>query len=174
MTGVARPNIFDAQFEYDDTDPAGFRAAVAEVGRTAGGRALSVRLFELPAGQALCPYHYEYTEEWLLVLDGDAVAMRVPDGEEPLARGDVVCFPPGPDGAHQVINRGAETAHVVMFSSGREPAVAVYPDSDKIGVWTPGREDSVMLRREDGRRDYWDRQPPRAEEESPRAEPAPG
>jgi hypothetical protein len=43
-----------------------------------------------------------------------------------------------------------------MFSSAREPAVAVYPDSDKIGVWPGRREDSVMLRRADGNVDYWE------------------
>jgi hypothetical protein len=48
---------------------------------------------------------------------------------------------------------------VVLFSSSRRPAVAVYPDSDKIGVF-PGRdEDRLMVRREDGRRDYYDREP---------------
>jgi hypothetical protein len=45
-----------------------------------------------------------------------------------------------------------------MFSSSRRPAVAVYPDSDKIGVVPPKRDDRAMLRREDGRRDYWDRE----------------
>jgi hypothetical protein len=43
-----------------------------------------------------------------------------------------------------------------MFSSSREPAVAVYPDSDKIGVWPGTAEDKVMLRRRDGQVDYWD------------------
>jgi hypothetical protein len=43
----------------------------------------------------------------------------------------------------------------MMWSSSREPAVAVYPDSDKIGVW-PGHEgDELMLRRADGAVDYW-------------------
>jgi uncharacterized cupin superfamily protein len=28
------------------------------------------------------PYHYEYVEEWLLVVDGEVV-VRVPDGERP-------------------------------------------------------------------------------------------
>jgi hypothetical protein len=43
-----------------------------------------------------------------------------------------------------------------MFSSAHEPAVAVYPDSDKIGVW-PGRDqDVVMLRRAGGHVDYYD------------------
>ncbi len=51
---------------------------------------------------------------------------------------------------------GDDQARVLMLSSAREPAVAVYPDSDKIGVW-PGHEaDNVLLRRSDGQRDYWD------------------
>jgi hypothetical protein len=45
-----------------------------------------------------------------------------------------------------------------MFSSSRRPAVAVYPDSDKIGVFPPNPDDRAMLRREDGKRDYWDRE----------------
>ena len=44
----------------------------------------------------------------------------------------------------------------MMFSSAREPAVAVYPDSDKIGVWPGEEHDVVMLRRSDGHVGYWD------------------
>jgi hypothetical protein len=43
-----------------------------------------------------------------------------------------------------------------MFSSAREPAVAVYPDSDKIGVWPPNPEDAIMVNRADGKVDYWE------------------
>jgi hypothetical protein len=42
-------------------------------------------------------------------------------------------------------------------STMRLPAVAVYPDSDKIGVFTAGKVDNVMVRRESGV-DYWDRE----------------
>jgi uncharacterized cupin superfamily protein len=147
-------NLFGAEFEYDQADPAGFRSGVAKVGAIAGGRAQTVKLYEMPPGQSTCPYHYEYEEEWLAVLDG-SVALRSPDGESTLERGALVCFPPGPAGAHQVTNRGEQTAIVMMWSSSREPAVAVYPDSDKIGVW-PGHEgDELMLRRADGAVDYW-------------------
>jgi uncharacterized cupin superfamily protein len=84
------------------------------------------------------------------------VIVRGPAGEQPAGRGDLVCFPPGPDGAHKITNRGEQTARMIMFSSSREPAVAVYPDSDKIGVW-PGRDaDPVMLRRADGHVEYYD------------------
>jgi len=43
-----------------------------------------------------------------------------------------------------------------MFSSAREPAVAIYPDSDKIGIWPGNEADNVILRRADGHVDYWD------------------
>jgi uncharacterized cupin superfamily protein len=152
---VRRANLFDADFHYEDGDPAGYRSGVARVGQAAGGKALAVKLYELPPGESLCPYHYEYEEEWLLVLQG-APTLRDPDGKHDLREGDLVSFPAGPDGAHKVINDGARTARVLMFSSAREPAVAVYPDSDKMGVWPGNRDDQVMLRRADGGRDYWD------------------
>lgn len=152
---MRRANVFDDEYEYDESDPPGYRAAMARVGQSAGGAEIAVKAFELPPGESLCPYHYEYVEEWLLVLDG-AVVVRAPDGEHELARGDLVCFAPGADGAHKVSSGGEATARIVMFSSSREPAVAVYPDSDKIGVWPGDAADHVMLRRADGHVDYYD------------------
>jgi uncharacterized cupin superfamily protein len=152
---VRRANALSDTCEYDASDPEGFRSGVARVGAAAGGEAIAVKVYELPPGQALCPYHYEYEEEWLLVLEG-SVVVRAPDGEHELGRGEIVCFAPGPGGAHSASNRADATARVMMFSSAREPAVAVYPDSDKIGVWPGNAEDNVMLRRADGSVDYWD------------------
>jgi uncharacterized cupin superfamily protein len=150
---MSRPNVFEAEFEYDERDPAGYRAGMVHVGRQAGGEALAVKLFELPGGESICPYHYEYEEEWLLVLEGTAT-VRTPDGERPAPRGALMCFPAGPAGAHKVANAGTETVLALMWSSAREPAVAVYPDSDKMGVWAG--EDHVLLRRSDGHVDYYD------------------
>jgi uncharacterized cupin superfamily protein len=152
---MRRANVFSDECEYDSGDPAGYRAAAKHITKAIGGQALAVKVFELPAGQALCPYHYEYEEEWLVVLDG-SVLVRTPDGEETLARGEIVCFAPGPSGAHKVSNPGAASARVMMFSSAREPAVAVYPDSDKIGVWPGNPDDTVMLRRAHGGVGYYD------------------
>ena len=152
---MRRANVFSDEGEYDESDPPGFRAAMARVGKEVGGKELAVKVFELPPGEALCPYHYEYEEEWLVVLDG-SVVVRIPSGEETLERGEIVCFPPGPDGAHKVGNQSGASARIMMFSSAREPSVAVYPDSDKIGVWPGNPDDTVMLRRADGAVDYWD------------------
>jgi hypothetical protein len=46
-----------------------------------------------------------------------------------------------------------------MFSSAREPAVAVYPDSDKVGVWPGNSDDELMVRRSDGDVPYFDGEP---------------
>jgi uncharacterized cupin superfamily protein len=152
---VSRANVFDAEFEYDDSDPPGYQSGVARVGELAGGDALTVKLYEVPPGESLCPYHYEYEEEWLLMLGGE-LELRVPSREQTLNPGDLVRFAPGPDGAHKVTNRGETTARLLMFSTAREPAVAVYPDSDKIGVWPGNDRDNAMLRRADGHADYYD------------------
>jgi uncharacterized cupin superfamily protein len=148
-------DVFNGACQYDAEDPAGFRAGAINLAKALGAAAIAVKVIELPPGESVCPYHYEYEEEWLVVLEGD-VRLRTPAGEEMLGRGGAACFPAGPAGAHQVGNAGADTARVLMFSSAREPAVAVYPDSDKIGVWPGEAGDELMVRRADGHVDYWD------------------
>jgi len=153
---MVRENIFQAAVTYDPDDPDGYRAGMRRFGPDIGASMLGGSVYELPPGQSICPYHYEHgNEEWLLVLDG-APVLRTPAGEEALAPGEVVCFKPGPDGAHKVTNRGGETLHVLMLSTTIDPAVTVYPDSDKIGVWPGDRRDNLMVRRRDGAVEYYD------------------
>jgi uncharacterized cupin superfamily protein len=156
---VRRANVLSVECDYDQTDPDGFRSAVADVGRAVGAEAMVVKVYELPVGESVCPYHYEYEEEWLLVLAGPVV-VRTPEGEQEVQSGEVVCFPKGPDGAHRATNRAEAPARILMFSSVRTPGVAVYPDSDKIGVWPGNPDDEVMLRRADGQVGYWDGERP--------------
>jgi len=117
-----------------------------DVSQAVGSQALAMYVYDLQPGRSSSPYHYEYEEEWLLVLDG-TIVVRVPEGEETLDRGDLVCFPAGPAGAHKIMNRGESTARVMMFSSARVPAVSVYPDSDKIGVF-PSEGDDFFFKRD--------------------------
>ena len=69
-------------------------------------------------------------------------------GERTLERGDLVCFPPGPSGAHRIMNRSDSPARTLLFSSARVPAVSVYPDSDKIGIWAGNEADDLIFRRD--------------------------
>ena len=101
-------------------------------------------LYDIDPTESL-PYHYEYVDEWLLVVDG-TVVVRTPAGSQDLRRGDVVRFPAGPEGAHQVANRSDTTARVMLFSKVAVPAISVYPDADTIGVW-PDTETEYYFRR---------------------------
>ena len=145
----------DAAFEYDPEDPAGFRSGMARFGHDFGAKDSGATLYELKPGEAVCPYHYEYgEEEWALVVEGKP-SVRTPDGTEELEPLDLVFFPKGPEGAHQIRNDGDTTVRVLMWSTVVLPTASVYPDSDKVGVWTGNKDDNVRVRR-DSAVDYFD------------------
>lgn len=153
---MRRINIETPSFEYDAEDPEGFRSGLAKLGKLLGGAEESgISIYELPPGQAVCPYHYEAgEEEWLLVLEGEPT-LRHPDGSERLAPWDVVFFEKGPAGAHGIRNETEATVRVLMFSTVVVPTATVYPDSDKVGIWTGDPEADLIVRRE-SKVDYFD------------------
>ncbi|HWH20337.1 MAG TPA: cupin domain-containing protein, partial [Solirubrobacterales bacterium] len=133
----------------------GFRAGMARLGAALGAKETGISVYELPPGQAICPYHYECgEEEWLLVLSGNPT-LRTPDGEQRLSPWDLTCFPRGPEGAHAVRNQTEEPARVLMFSTVVVPTATVYPDSDKVGIWTGDEATDVLVRRS-SRVEYYD------------------
>ena len=138
-------NIAAPEFTYDADDPEGFRSGMHRLGPMVGGAMVGASLYELPPGQAVCPYHYEYgEEEWLIVLEG-APLLRAADGERRLQPWDVVCFPSGPDGAHLIRNDADDGAvRILMFSNHTVPAISVYPDSGKVGAWTGNKADDLL------------------------------
>jgi uncharacterized cupin superfamily protein len=117
-----------------------------DVAQSVGSTATAMFIYDLEPGQRQSPYHYEFEEEWLLVVDG-SVVLRASDGEHSLERGDLVCFPAGPAGSHQLVNRSDLPARTLMFSNSRAPAVSVYPESDTIGVWPGDEENDLVFRR---------------------------
>ncbi|WP_053227525.1 cupin domain-containing protein [Solirubrobacter soli] len=135
-------NIFKPTFEYDDADPEGFRAGMDRFGPRIGASRIGASIYELPPGQALCPYHYESDEEWIVVLEG-SVSVRHPEGTDVLGPGDTAAFAVGPDGAHQVFNASEDTVRLMMLSTKDEVWYSVYPDSNKI-QWGNGRERSLV------------------------------
>jgi uncharacterized cupin superfamily protein len=145
---VRKVNIAAPEFTQDERDPEGFRAGMFRFGKQLGAEETGTSVYELPPGQAICPYHYEHgEEEWLIVLEGRP-SVRHPEGTDELEPWDVVFFPSGPDGAHAVRNETDETVRVLMYSTVRYPAATVYPDSDKIGIWTGGdRSDDLITTR---------------------------
>jgi uncharacterized cupin superfamily protein len=152
---VRRVNALAADVEYAGDRPPGYGAGFVELGPGLGAAKVGVSVCELPPGESSYPYHYEYgNEEWLIVLTGHPT-LRHPAGEDELEPGDVVLFPIGPEGSHKLTNLGDAPARVLFLSTKRRPGVAVYPDSDKIGLWPGDDRDQIMVRRSSGV-GYWD------------------
>jgi uncharacterized cupin superfamily protein len=159
---MATPNVFRDYEEEGYRD--GFRWRGTSVGLAAGGERLGATVYELPPGEAVCPYHYHLANEELLIVLRGRPHLRTPTGWRELEEGEVVAFPVGEHGAHQVVNRASEPAVVVIASEMRDPEVAVYPDSDKVGVREhapgSGREGMRLNFRMDEGLDYWQGEEP--------------
>jgi len=114
-------NVLNAELTYDPDDPPQYAAGAHRFGPQVGGARLGATVYELPPGTALCPYHYESEEEWLLVLAG----------------------------AHKTTNNGTESVRMVMWANSDPIGYAAYPDSDKIAYWSDSSDerDGVRVRR---------------------------
>jgi uncharacterized cupin superfamily protein len=148
---MSEVNLFDVEVADDDDDPEGYRTSYARVGPLVGGVKLGLSVYRIRPGQSICPYHYEIgAEEWLVVLTGRPT-LRTPDGEQVLREWDAVFFAEGEAGAHKVTNNTDEDLRVAILSNKDDPGAAVYPDSDKVGIFPPDKlfklGDAV---------DYWD------------------
>ncbi len=146
MVNIERPD-FDEPRKQE-----GFRAQRARISRQAGAERLGVSLWEVPPGQAAYPYHAHLTEEELVIVLSGAPSLRTPDGWRELEQGEVLSFPRGEHGAHQIVNRTEHTVRFLAFSPSGEPDVVLQPDSGKIGAFErrpDGGGLRVWFRRED-------------------------
>lgn len=127
------PNIHRPTFEEGER-PKGFRSRRARLGYELGTELIGASLWELPAGEAAYPYHFHYSDEEMVIVLSGRPSLRTPEGIRELDEGEVLSFPVGEDGAHQILNRGEEPASFLAISSSGRPDVVVYPDSGKVGV----------------------------------------
>jgi uncharacterized cupin superfamily protein len=156
------PNIYDPHFEEGER-PAGFGARRARIGYELATERIGCSLWELPPGEAAYPYHFHYADEELVIVLRGRPTLRGPDGRRTLDEGEVVAFPLGEEGAHQLINETDEPATFIAVSSHGRPDIVVYPDAGKIGVGERlprGGGLRAFFRREDAV-GYWEgEQPP--------------
>lgn len=141
-------NAFEPDFDGREERP-GFTYQRARLARQAGAQRLGASLYEIPPGQATFPYHaHTANEEMLIVLRGRP-HLRTPDGWRQLEEGEVVAFPVGRQGAHQIANRSEDAVRILVVSEMNAPEVSLYPDSDKVLAGTrapggPGSEDDIF------------------------------
>jgi uncharacterized cupin superfamily protein len=127
-------NINDPLFDEPRKHP-GFLCKRARLSRQAGSERLGLSLWELPPGEAAYPYHFHYTEEELVLVIEGAPRLRTPEGWRELSNGEVVAFPRGERGGHQLVNHTADTVRFLSFSTSGEPDIVIYPDSGKLGAF---------------------------------------
>jgi uncharacterized cupin superfamily protein len=136
-------------------DREGWRSKDAWVGGQIGSELIGGSMYELEPGDRLWPYHTHHAnEEWVIVVRGEPT-LRTPEGEHVLREGDVVCFPRGKEGAHQVSNRTEAPIRVLMLSTLIAPDIVEYLDTGKIGARSVKGE-RILLARPGPEIDYWE------------------
>lgn len=130
----ARPNIYSPQIDQQRRDLPGYHADRVVLGTLAGAERLGMSLWVLPPGQAAYPYHLHLVEEELLVVLEGTPTLRAPEGERVLDRGEVVSFPRGEAGAHQLVNNTEAEVRFLAVSTSGEPDIVLYPDTGKISA----------------------------------------
>lgn len=143
--------------EWDDDSgwakPEQYEKKWRGLGSKLGAEHMGGSLYELPPGAKTFPYHWHHgTEELVIVLDGRPT-LRTPGGERELVRGDVVSFPTGAEGAHQLWNASDEPARIAILSTVVDYEIVHYPDSDKVGMRA---EDFRLIVRPEAGLDYWE------------------
>jgi uncharacterized cupin superfamily protein len=126
-----------------DREEAGFR--VTAVGDRVGAGLVAANLYEVAPGETTWPYHFHHADEELLIVLSGCVSVRTPEGERELEPGDVVLFPPGPQGAHEERNTGSETARFLVVSTRPRLEVTEEPESGRVNVYSP--HGTLRLRR---------------------------
>ena len=94
-----------------------------------------VCVYEIPPMKSAYPYHFHYkTEETFYIISGTGI-LKTPEGEKKVSAGDLLFFPAGEAGAHKLTNvSDSENLVYIDFDATHELDVAVYPDSDQIGI----------------------------------------
>ena len=130
---MSAPSITSPTFDEPREHP-GFRCLRSRLGRQAGTEKVGVSLWSVPPGEAAYPYHFHLAEEEVLIVLSGRPALRTPDGWRDLDEGEVISFPTGEGGAHQLVNRTDDEVRFLAVSN-QQPDIVVYPDSGKLGAF---------------------------------------
>ena len=141
-----------------------FECQLAPVGAVLEAQKLGYNVTTIPPGKRAFPYHaHRANEEMFFILEGEG-SLRLPEGTQPIRKGDFISLPPGRDSAHQIINDSKGPLRYLAVSTTEQPEVVEYPDSGKLAVVVGWRGQTRLAgpdalrhiaRLKDGV-DYWD------------------
>lgn len=123
------------EIEWQQSKPHGdFQYARKSLTQAASGKMLGASIYQLLPGKKAFPFHFHHAnEEAILILKGSGT-LRLGNEKIPVAEGDYIALPIGPEHAHQLINTSSESLEYLCFSTMIVPEVSEYPDSKKLGA----------------------------------------
>jgi uncharacterized cupin superfamily protein len=167
MTGQARTlaeklirNFNRAVTHHELRDPL-YDTVCARLAVGTAATKLGASIDTVAPGKRSCPYHFHHAqEEMFIVLEG-AGTLRVAGEMLPIASGDVIFIPPGPDYPHQIINTSDAPLKYLSISTRETPELVEYPDSGKYAAIAAGADDTRrhVIQRDQNSLDYWDGEP---------------
>ena len=122
-------NIWDDEWGQQDEDWSGGGALTKRL--VPRGPMLGASLYELGRGNFMVFHFHHGSEELLVVLRGRPT-LRTLAGERQLEEGEVVHFPTGPDGAHEIRNDTDDPVRYIVAGIRVSPEIAEYPDLKKV------------------------------------------
>jgi uncharacterized cupin superfamily protein len=142
--------------EWDRTEEReGWRFKDAWVGAHTDAELIGASMYEVEPGNKQGPFHTHHAnEEWAIVLRGEPT-LRTHEGEQQLRQGDVVAFPRGKEGAHQIRNDTDAPVRVLMLSTLIAPDIVEYLDTGKIGARSVAGE-RIIFARPGPELEYWE------------------
>jgi len=133
---MARMNLLEPKWDAEVGDEGSALRAV-RLAQHAGSQRLAANLYELEPDAMISPLHFHHTnEELLFVLSGTPALRLGVNNERTLEPGEIVAFPAGPGGTHQILNRSKSSARVLICATNDLPEVAEQVENNLVAVIT--------------------------------------
>lgn len=128
----------------------------ARLARGTAASKLGASIDTVAPGKRACPYHFHHAQEEMFVIVAGSATLRVAGEMLPVAAGDVIFIPPGPEYPHQLINTSQVPLKFLSISTREAVEIVQYPDSDKLLVQAPGLD---YITAKGAELDYWHGEP---------------
>lgn len=153
---------FDSVPKTREQRPPLYDSLCARLAGDTPAQRLGISVDIVAPGMRACPYHFHHAqEEAFVILEGQG-SLRVAGEMLPIAAGDVIFIPAGPEFPHQLINTSGAPLKYLSISTRDTPELVEYPDSGKyltVSNRHGGRPGFARMHREGDTLDYWEGEP---------------
>jgi len=135
-----------------------FDVSTARLGERMGLKRMGATVVAVKPGAAGWPFHNHRVNDEMFVMLAGHGELRLGRATHAVKPGDVIgCPAGGPEGAHQLVNTGADELRYLAISTSLDPEICEYPDSRKIAAYHgQGASGLYHMSRAADQRDYWD------------------